>query len=76
MAYVQNFTFLVIIYFLFVAHFHLYITNFRYVTVFRTVDIVKDCSWAMLSLNTLMYSQIIKIFCSCSEYAKILYFTN
>ena len=46
------------------------------VTVFRTVDIVKDCSWAMLSLNMLMYSQIIKIFCSCSEYAKFLYFTN
>ena len=59
----QNFTFLEIIsFFLFVLHFHLYITKFRYVSVFRTVEIVKDCSWAMPSLNMLMYSKINKPF--------------
>ena len=34
--------------------------NFRYVTVFRTLEIIKDCSWAMPSLNMLMYSKLIK----------------
>ena len=57
----QNFTFLVIIYFL-LRIFTFIQQNFSYITAFRNVDIVKDSSWAMLSLNMLMYSKIIKTF--------------
>ena len=58
--FLSNYTFC----FLFVLHFHFYITKyiFRYVTVFRTVEIIKDCNLAMPPLNMLMYSKIIKPF--------------
>ena len=59
----QTFTFLEIIslFFLFCI-FTLIYQNFRYVTVFRTVEIVKDCSWVLPALSMLMYSKIIKLF--------------
>ena len=72
----QNFAFLVIIYFSLCCAFSPLYNTISGTLLSLAVDIVKDCSWAMLSLNMLMYSQIIKSFCSCSEYAKFLYLTN
>ena len=62
----QNFTFLEIISFFYLFIFFCIFTfiyqNFIYVTVYRTIEIVKDCSCALPLLNMLMYSKIIKLF--------------